>query len=94
MSATTTWRAPAARATRVISMPIVPAPITTAVSATLSDALSTECTATASGSTNAPSSSDTLSGSLNVNAAGWTTLGRITPWTGGVAQNLTAGSRL
>ena len=42
----------------------------------------------------APAPSDTLSGSLNVKSAGWTTVGRRTPWTGGVAQKRTAGSRL
>ena len=36
----------------------------------------------------------TWSGSLKVKSAGWTTVGRRMPWTGGVAQNRTAGSRL
>ena len=49
---------------------------------------------TASGSTIAPSARLTLSGNLKVKAAGWTTVGRKTPCTGGVAQKRTAGSRL
>jgi hypothetical protein len=36
----------------------------------------------------------TLPGTLKVNAAGWTTVGRRHPCTGGVAQNRTEGSRL
>ncbi len=75
-------------------MPIGPAPLTTATSPGLILALVAACMPTATGSTMAPSAKLTLSGSLKVKAAGWTTVGRSTPWIGGVAQKRTAGSRL
>ena len=93
-SLTMTRAQPAARAARMVTMPIGPAPITTARSPGWICALVAACTPTASGSTIAPAASETLSGSLKVKSAGWTTVGRRMPCTGGVAQKRTAGSRL
>ena len=89
-----TWLQPPASAASAVSTPMGPAPVTTATSPGLMRALMAACMPTASGSTMAPSAKLTLSGSLKVNAAGCTTLGRNTPWMGGVAQKRTAGSRL
>ena len=75
-------------------MPIGPAPLTTARSPGCTCAFVAACMPTASGSTMAPAAKLTLSGSLKVKSAGWTTVGRSTPWTGGVAQKRTAGSTL
>ena len=85
---------PPASAASAVTIPIGPAPITTATSPGRMRALLAACIPTASGSTIAASSKPTLSGIRKVNAAGWTTDGRSTPCTGGVAQKRTAGSRL
>ena len=85
---------PPARAASAAMMPIGPAPVTTAVSPGWILALTAACRPTAKGSTMAASAKDTLSGNLYVNAAGCTTSGVSTPWTGGVAQNTTLGSTL
>ena len=93
-SLTMTRAQPAAKAASTVTRPIGPAPMTTAMSPGLICALTVPWTPTASGSTMAPAAKETLSGSLKVKSAGWTTDGRRTPWTGGVAQKRTAGSRL
>ena len=93
-SLTITRAHPAARAASRVTKPIVPAPVMTAMSPGLICALVEACTPVASGSTIAACFSETLSGSLKVKSAGWTTSGRRMPCIGGVAQNRTAGSRL
>lgn len=85
---------PPASAARAVTTPIGPAPITSAISPGLIPALVAACMPMAKGSTMAPSAKLTLSGNLNVKAAGWMTVSRRQPCTGGVAQKRTAGSRL
>jgi hypothetical protein len=73
-------------AARATMMPIGPAPSTTATSPGLMRARVVARVPTAKGSTIAPSWNVTLSGSLKVKAAGWTTEPVSQPWIGGVAQ--------
>ena len=61
---------PPASAASAVTIPIGPAPMTTATSPGLIFALFAACMPTASGSTIAASAKLTLSGTLNVNAAG------------------------
>ena len=61
---------PPAIAQSAVTIPMVPAPITTAISPITGLALTTECIPTETGSIIAPSANDTLSGSLKVKAAG------------------------
>ena len=71
-----------------------PAPSTSARSPGATRAFLAACTATASGSTIAPSAALTVSGSRWHRTAGCLTSGVKQPWSGGVAQNVSEGSRL
>ncbi len=61
-SLTMTWRAPRNLAHSMVAIPTGPAPITSTVAPRSIFAISTACRPTASGSTNAPSRNETLSG--------------------------------
>lgn len=75
MSVITTLLQPPASADMAVTKPIGPDPYTSAMSPGLIPALVAAIIPTATGSTIAPSASETPSGSLNVNFSGCTTSG-------------------